>query len=132
MATAGGRRVCRVVCRRATPLRLPPDSRDLNVIGGADRRRPTDTADVKDRQRKHWDAVAAGWATWFDWTERNFAPLTAWIRDATPWRAGSRVLDVACGAGYPALAAARAVRPGGRVVATDLSSRMIAVASERA
>jgi SAM-dependent methyltransferase len=42
------------------------------------------------------------------------------------------VLDVACGAGYPALAAARAVRPGGRVVATDLSSRMIGVASERA
>jgi SAM-dependent methyltransferase len=42
------------------------------------------------------------------------------------------VLDVACGAGYPALAAARAVRPGGRVVATDLSSLMIGVASERA
>ena len=42
------------------------------------------------------------------------------------------MLDVACGAGYPALAAARAVRPGGRVVATDLSSRMIGVASERA
>jgi ubiquinone/menaquinone biosynthesis C-methylase UbiE len=42
------------------------------------------------------------------------------------------VLDVACGAGYPALAAARAVRPGGRVVAIDLSSLMIGVASERA
>jgi len=42
------------------------------------------------------------------------------------------VLDVACGAGYPALAAARAVQPGGRVVATDLSSQMIGVASARA
>ena len=42
------------------------------------------------------------------------------------------MLDVACGAGYPALAAARAVRPSGRVVATDLSSWMIDVASERA
>jgi SAM-dependent methyltransferase len=39
---------------------------------------------------------------------------------------------VACGAGYPALAAARAVQPGGRVVATDLSRQMIDVASERA
>ncbi|MCA1563828.1 MAG: class I SAM-dependent methyltransferase [Acidobacteria bacterium] len=37
------------------------------------------------------------------------------------------MLDVACGAGYPALAAARAVRPGDRVVASDLSSRMIGV-----
>jgi SAM-dependent methyltransferase len=95
-------------------------------------RKATDAAHVKDRQRQHWDAVAAGWDLWFDWTERNFAPLTAWLRDAAPWRAGSRVLDVACGAGYPALAAARAVQPGGRVVATDVSSLMISVASERA
>jgi enediyne biosynthesis protein CalE5 len=42
------------------------------------------------------------------------------------------VLDVACGAGYPALAAARALQPGGRVVATDLSSQMIGVTSGRA
>jgi ubiquinone/menaquinone biosynthesis C-methylase UbiE len=42
------------------------------------------------------------------------------------------VLDVAGGAGYPALAAARAVQPGGSVVATDLSRQMIDVASERA
>ena len=98
------------------------------MIGARHRRRPTETAHVKDRQRKHWDAVADGWAAWFDWTERNFAPLTEWLRDAAPWRAGSRVLDVACGAGYPALAAARAVQPGGRVVATDLSRQMIDVA----
>jgi ubiquinone/menaquinone biosynthesis C-methylase UbiE len=91
-----------------------------------------ETAHVKDRQRKHWDAVAAGWASWFDWTELNFAPLTAWLRDAAPWRAGSRVLDVACGAGYPALAAAREVQPGARVVATDLSRQMLDVAAERA
>jgi SAM-dependent methyltransferase len=58
--------------------------------------------------------------------------LTGWLREVTPWRAGSRVLDVACGAGYPALAAARAVQPGGHVIATDLSSQMIGVASERA
>lgn len=102
------------------------------MIGVPDRRRPTETAHVKDRQQKHWDAVAAGWATWFDWTERNFKPLTAWLRDVAPWREGSRVLDVACGAGYPALAAARAVQPGGRVLATDLSRQMIDVASERA
>jgi ubiquinone/menaquinone biosynthesis C-methylase UbiE len=42
------------------------------------------------------------------------------------------VLDVACGAGYPALAAAREVQPGGRVVATDLSRQMLDVAAERA
>jgi ubiquinone/menaquinone biosynthesis C-methylase UbiE len=54
------------------------------------------------------------------------------MHHATPWREGARVLDVACGAGYPAIGAARAVQPGGRVVATDLSPLMIGVASERA
>src|SRR5688500_17197350 len=119
------------------PLSFLPTSSSASTICGlararVDRRRPTDSAHVKDRQRKHWDAVAAGWATRSEWTEHNFAPLTAWLRYVAAWRAGSRVLDVACGAGYPALAAARAVRPGGRVVAPDLSRQVIGVGSERA
>ena len=39
------------------------------------RRRPTSQRHIKRSNRKHWDAVAAGRGTWFDWTERNFAPL---------------------------------------------------------
>jgi ubiquinone/menaquinone biosynthesis C-methylase UbiE len=84
------------------------------------------------RSERHWNAVADGWATWLDWTERNFQPLTTWLCDLTAHRVHSRVLDVACGAGYPALAMARAVQRNGRVVATDLSQRMLALASERA
>ncbi len=87
---------------------------------------------IRDRQLKHWNTVADGWGVWFEWTERNFAPLTAWLRDAAGWAPGARVLDVACGAGYPALAAARAVEPGGRVIASDLSSEMLAVAAAHA
>jgi SAM-dependent methyltransferase len=45
---------------------------------------------------------------------------------------GQRVLDIATGIGEPALLAASRVGPTGRVVATDLSSRMLAVARERA
>jgi SAM-dependent methyltransferase len=80
---------------------------------------------VKEAQLKHWDAVADGWAAWRDWTERNFQPLTGWFREAAGWRPGARALDVAGGPGYPALAAARLVRPGGRVIATDLSPAMV-------
>jgi SAM-dependent methyltransferase len=87
---------------------------------------------IKDRQRKHWNSVAAGWGAWFEWTRRNFQPLTAWLHEAAGWKPGARVLDIACGAGYPAIDAAAAVRPGGRVIAVDLSSEMIAVASEQA
>jgi SAM-dependent methyltransferase len=86
----------------------------------------------KAQQTKHWNDVAGGWAARADWTERNFAPLTAWLRSMNCWRAGSRVLDVACGSGYPAIAAALAVGPAGRVVAADISPEMITAAASRA
>jgi len=87
---------------------------------------------IKDQQRKHWNVAAAGWAAWLEWIERNFAPVTDWLEEAACWEPGAHILDVACGAGYPALRAAVSVQPGGRVVATDISSKMIAVASRHA
>jgi SAM-dependent methyltransferase len=47
-------------------------------------------------------------------------------------QSGHRVLDIASGTGEPALTIARRVGPTGRVVATDQSSRMLAVARSRA
>lgn len=88
--------------------------------------------DVKEQQKKHWNAVAGGWATWLDWTSRNFQPIADWLGNAAHWQPGARVLDVACGSGFPALAAAAAVRPGGTVVATDISPEMLEVAASRA
>jgi SAM-dependent methyltransferase len=88
--------------------------------------------DVKEQQKKHWNTVAGGWGTWLDWTSRNFQPIADWLGNAAHWQPGARVLDVACGSGFPALAAAAAVRPGGTVVATDISPEMLAVAASRA
>jgi SAM-dependent methyltransferase len=85
-----------------------------------------------DQQRRHWDSVAAGWAAWLRWTEENFAPLTNWLTMAAGWTPGARVLDTACGAGYPALAAAARVAPDGHVIATDVSTAMIAAAARHA
>ena len=90
------------------------------------------SARIKTQQRGHWDTVAAGWGAWLEWTERSFEPLTSWLAGAVGWNPGACVLDVACGAGYPALAAARAVGPRGRVVAVDLSPEMVAIASGEA
>lgn len=89
------------------------------------------SAQLKSQQRSHWDAVAGGWADWLSWTERNFTPITCWLRTATAWTEASSLLDVACGAGYPVLCAAAEVRRG-RVAATDLSPEMIEVASRQA
>jgi ubiquinone/menaquinone biosynthesis C-methylase UbiE len=54
-----------------------------------------------------------------------WAPL---LVDAARPVAGERVLDVACGTGVVARAAARRVGPAGRVVGVDLNPGMIAVA----
>jgi len=90
----------------------------------------TDTPAVqqfKEQQTRHWNSVAGGWAAWLAWTEREFAPLTEWFAERAGWAPGARILDVASGSGYPALAAAARVRPGGTVVASDISPDMLAV-----
>lgn len=86
----------------------------------------------KERQRRHWDEVANGWATWLEWIERNFRPVTDWIQSAVAWTPGARVLDVGCGAGYPSLMAGRLVSPEGSVVAIDTSPRMLEAARSAA
>src|SRR5262245_28001242 len=87
---------------------------------------------AKEQQLRHWDAVAQGWAAWLDWTEENFYPLTEWMAAAAGWRPGARILDVASGAGYPALAASRLIEPGGVVIACDLSPAMTELAARAA
>ncbi|VTU34231.1 Demethylmenaquinone methyltransferase [Variovorax sp. PBS-H4] len=81
--------------------------------------------------RTQWDAAAAGWDT-------HSPALRAWLRTSTEAMiamagvvAGSRVLDVAAGAGDQTLDLAERVGPSGAVVATDLSTAIIARARDR-
>jgi SAM-dependent methyltransferase len=58
--------------------------------------------------------------------------LSEGLLDLARVTAGDRVLDLACGAGDPALAAAARVGPAGKVIATDISPDMLAFAAQRA
>ncbi len=60
------------------------------------------------------------------------AQTTEWLLDLAGVGPGSRVLDVAAGAGAQTLPAARRAGPSGSVLATDISAAMLEVVAETA
>ena len=88
--------------------------------------------EAKDKQHKSWTLVAPGWgkhdALMRDWA----APVTDRMIALAGIRVGSRVLDIACGAGEPALTVAETVGPSGSVLATDFVEEMIGFARSKA
>jgi ubiquinone/menaquinone biosynthesis C-methylase UbiE len=86
------------------------------------------TADeITSQQKTQWSAAAAAWERRGEWFDRNTGNLAGWLCDAAGMKPGDLVLDLACGSGQPSATAAARVRPGGRVIATDLSPDMVAV-----
>ncbi len=86
----------------------------------------------KVEQRRQWDEAARGLRGWWPVFEGFMAPVTRVMVRHAGLQSRARVVDVASGFGEPALTVARLVGPGRRVVATDLSPAMLAVAGERA
>lgn len=80
-------------------------------------------------QRYGWDLAAADYEPL--WQKQLACAQAALISHAS-LIPGERVLDVACGTGLVAFAAARAVGAGGRVVGIDLSDRMVDASRRRA
>ena len=85
----------------------------------------------KETTRKQWQDAAAAWDRWSEVIDRWLGPATEVMLDMAGIREGSRVLDVAAGAGGQSLAAARRVGPGGSVLATDIASNLLRFAAER-
>ena len=73
-------------------------------------------------QRYGWDRAADHYEGFW---RRQLAPAQERLLAMADLRPGERVLDVACGTGLVTLPAAEAVGPGGHVLATDISERMV-------
>ena len=82
--------------------------------------------------KQNWDAAAAGW-------DRHAPAIRAWLRPSTDAMLnmagvaqGQTVLDVAAGAGDQTLDLAERGGPAGRVVASDISEKILGLAAENA
>ena len=73
----------------------------------------------KQTTKGQWQEAAEAWHRWGPIIEDWLGPATQRMLDTADLREGSRVLDVAAGAGGQSVAAARRVGPTGHVVATD-------------
>ena len=83
-------------------------------------------------ERARWTASAQAWDRWADPMADLADKLNQPLLDAAGVTAGDRILDLASGAGEPALSAARRAGPGGLVVGSDLVPGMMAGALRRA
>jgi ubiquinone/menaquinone biosynthesis C-methylase UbiE len=82
--------------------------------------------------RAQWENAAPAWDRWGPLLGRWLGAATEAMLDAAGVAAGSRVLDVAAGAGEQTLAAARRAGPTGYVLATDISPAILRYAKAAA
>jgi SAM-dependent methyltransferase len=91
-----------------------------------------DSAQYKTTTRQQWEEYAEGWNDWAPLLETWLGAATNRMLDLAGVTRGSRVLDVAAGAGGQSVAAGHRVGPEGTVLATDLSPAILAYASRAA
>jgi len=93
---------------------------------------PFDPAAYKRTTTEQWQTAAEPWHRWAPTLEDWLGEATEIMLDMAGVGRAGRVLDVAAGAGGQTLAAARRVGPDGHVLATDISSNILAFAERNA
>ena len=81
-------------------------------------------------QHDQWNEDAAAWHRWGPTLQNWHGGVTRKMLDLAEVSRNQQVLDIASGAGEPALSAAERVGPQGRVLATDLAENILSFAQE--
>lgn len=93
---------------------------------------PFDPLRFKSTTHAQWQSAASAWHAWGPTLSSWLGAATERMLDLAAVGVGSRVLDVAAGAGEQSLRAARRVGPRGRVLATDLAQNLLEFAARDA
>jgi SAM-dependent methyltransferase len=105
----------------------------MKEVGTMTSQGPTfDPVRYKETTREQWQEAAERWHDWGPVLEAWLDEATETMLDMAGVGPGSRVLDVAAGAGGQTVAAARRVGTDGYVLATDISSNILDFAAEAA
>lgn len=91
-----------------------------------------DPVEYKTKQLRMWNSVAVGWGKWWPTFEKGAQIISHRMVELAAISPGKQVLDIATGIGEPAVTAARMTGPEGLVIATDLSTEMLAIGRKRA
>jgi SAM-dependent methyltransferase len=91
-----------------------------------------DAAKYKETTREQWQTAARAWNDWGAFLRAWLGPATEVMLDMARIGPGSRVLDVAAGAGDQTLQVAERIGPQGHVLATDIASNILAFAAQNA
>jgi len=91
-----------------------------------------DPVKYKSTTREQWQEAADAWYRWSETLHQWLGPATDKMLEMANIKTGSRVLDIAAGAGEQSITAARKVGPTGYVLATDISSNILEFAKKMA
>jgi len=91
-----------------------------------------DPVRYKETTREQWQQAAEAWHRWGPTLQSWFDPATQLMLDLAQIKPGSRVLDIAAGAGEPALTISERVGPAGYVLASDISANILEFAARSA
>ena len=91
-----------------------------------------DPAQYKETTRDQWQQTAEAWHRWGPTLKSWLGPATDVMLDLAHVGPKSRVLDVAAGAGEPAITIAERVGPSGYVLATDIAPNILEFAARSA
>jgi SAM-dependent methyltransferase len=88
--------------------------------------------EIRQYSRMEWKAAAPGWKKYEKDMQESMGPVSDQLIKSAGITSGHTVLDVATGAGEPALTIAKVVGTSGKVVGVDLSPEMLQIAKQRA
>jgi ubiquinone/menaquinone biosynthesis C-methylase UbiE len=91
-----------------------------------------DTGQYKKSTQQEWEKAAPGWHKWIPFISELSQKESNQMLDLANIQPGHRVLDIAAGDGDQSIMAARRVGPQGYILATDISSSLLAYASTSA